>query len=53
MNAYAGDFDYEAQVSNLLFELLIEVARRHAPEVVPQLEGTASTAGAAPALLAR
>ena len=53
MNAYAGDFDYEAQVSNLLFELLIEVAGRHAPEVVPQLEGTASTAGAAPALLAR
>ncbi len=53
MNAYAGDFDYETQVSNLLFELLIEVAGRHAPEVVPQLQGSASIAGAAPALLAR
>jgi phosphoenolpyruvate carboxylase len=53
VNAYAGDFDYETQVSNLLFDLLIEVAGRHAPEVVPQLKGTGSSAGAAPALLAR
>ena len=53
MNAYAGDFDYETQTSNLLFELLIEVAARHEPEVVAQLKGTATGTGSSPALLAR
>lgn len=53
MNAYAGDFDYESQISNLLFDLLIEVAARHEPGVVPQLKGSASVAEFSPALLAR
>ena len=53
MNAYAGDFDYESQVSGLLFDLLIEVVARHEPDVVPQLQGTASGSGLAPVLLAR
>ena len=53
MNVYAGDFDYESQVSSLLFDLLIEVAGRHAPDVIPQLKGTASSAGQTPAMLAR
>lgn len=53
MNAYAGDFDYETQISNLLFDLLIEVATRHEPEVVAHLKGTAAVSGSSPALLAR
>jgi phosphoenolpyruvate carboxylase len=53
MSAYTSDFDYESQVSNLLFELLIEVAARHQPEVVPQLRGTQSGSDLAPNLLAR
>lgn len=53
MNAYAGDFDYETQVSGLLFELLLEVAERHEPDVLPQLRGAASGSNLPPTLLGR
>jgi len=44
---------YEAEVAGLLFELLIEVAARHEPDVVPLLQGTAAAADLTPNLLAR
>lgn len=53
MNAYAGDFDYESQVSGLLFDLLIEVAERHEPQVVAQLRGTGGQSDLSSGLLAR
>jgi phosphoenolpyruvate carboxylase len=55
MNAAAdADLDaYESQLSELLFDLLIEVATRHDPEVVPLLRGARAAADVTPALLAR
>jgi phosphoenolpyruvate carboxylase len=49
----AADSDYESQVSGLLFELLLEVAARHEPEVVPLLRGEIEGEGLTPRLLAR
>jgi phosphoenolpyruvate carboxylase len=45
--------DYESQVSGLLFELLLEVAARHEPEVIPLLRGEIEGEGLTPRLLAR
>ena len=53
MDTDAADSDYESQVSALLFELLLEVAARHEPEVVPLLRGEIDGAGLTPRLLAR
>ena len=53
MDTDAPDSDYESQVSGLLFELLLEVAARHEPEVVPLLRGEISGEGLTPRLLAR
>jgi len=44
---------YEAEIAGLLFELLLEVADRHDPEVVPLLQGKATAADLTPSLLAR
>lgn len=44
---------YESEVAGLLFDLLIEVAARHEPDVVPLLQGRASGSDVAPQLLAR
>ena len=44
---------YESEVAGLLFDLLIEVAVRHEPDVVPLLQGRASASDIAPDLLAR
>ncbi len=53
METDAADSDYESQVSGLLFELLLEVAARHEPEVVPLLRGEIEGEGLTPRLLAR
>ena len=53
MDTDAADSDYESQVSGLLFELLLEVAARHEPEVVPLLRGEIDGEGLTPRLLAR
>ena len=39
---------YEAEVAELLFELLVETATRHSPEVVPLLRGEAIALNLAP-----
>jgi len=44
---------YEVEVAGLLFDLLLEVAARHEPQVVPLLQGRAATADLTPTLLAR
>jgi phosphoenolpyruvate carboxylase len=44
---------YESEVAGLLFDLLIEVAVRHEPDVVPLLQGRATGSDIAPHLLAR
>ena len=53
METDVADSDYESQVSGLLFELLLEVAARHEPEVVPLLRGEIEGEGLTPRLLAR
>jgi phosphoenolpyruvate carboxylase len=53
MDTDAADSDYESRVSGLLFELLLEVAARHEPEVVPLLRGEIDGEGLTPRLLAR
>jgi phosphoenolpyruvate carboxylase len=44
---------YEAEIAGLLFGLLIEVAARHEPDVVPLLQGKAVAADFPPNLLGR
>jgi phosphoenolpyruvate carboxylase len=44
---------YEVEVAGLLFDLLIEVASRHDPDVVPLLRGQAAAVDLTPNLLAR
>jgi phosphoenolpyruvate carboxylase len=44
---------YEEKVAALLFDLLIKVAARHDPQVVPLLQGAAAAADIPPNLLAR
>jgi phosphoenolpyruvate carboxylase len=44
---------YEEKVAGLLFDLLIKVAARHDPQVVPLLQGQAAAADISPNLLAR
>ncbi len=53
MDTEGADSDYESRVSGLLFELLLEVAARHEPEVVPLLRGEIEGEGLTPRLLAR
>jgi phosphoenolpyruvate carboxylase len=48
-----GTEAYESEVTGLLFELLIEIAGRHQPEIVPLLRGEVAGLGLAPDLLAR
>ena len=44
---------YESEVAGLLFDLLVEVAVRHEPAVVPVLQGRETGADVTPNLLAR
>jgi phosphoenolpyruvate carboxylase len=44
---------YEVQTAALLFDLLIEVATRHDPEILPLLRGESAPVNLAPGLLAR
>jgi phosphoenolpyruvate carboxylase len=53
MIADAAGSEYESQVSALLFDLLLEVAARHEPEIVPLLRGEIEGVGLTPRLLAR
>lgn len=48
-----GTDDYESQLVGLLSDLLIEVAGRHQPEIVPLLRGESTGSGISPQLLAR
>src|ERR1700758_543991 len=45
--------DYESEIARLLFGLLIEVAARHEPAIVPTLKGEPNATALEPALLAR
>jgi len=53
MSADTAGSQYESQVSGLLFDLLLDVAARHQPEIVPVLRGEVEGVGLTPRLLAR
>jgi phosphoenolpyruvate carboxylase len=53
MNADDAGSEYESQVSGLLFDLLLDVAARHEPEIVPLLRGEIEGIGLTPRLLGR